>query len=152
MSVQSSRVMTRKSESREMPRLRQCSGVVVVEELVADDRVDVGDDADEHHDVEHAGDGAHHRGHDEAQLGEGRDEPQDPRQPREAGDDGEGSDGGNEGEDDDGEVEEVPAVAEIAVDLRGDGEDLQGRLGDEDPENQALAEVEPIAGVVEEAR
>ena len=60
-------------------------------------------------------------------------------QPREAGDDGEGADGRNEGEDDDGEVEEVPSVAEVAVDVRRDTEDLQGRLSDEDPEHDPLA-------------
>ena len=71
--------------------------------------------------------------------GRGGDEAEDPRQAGEAGDDGEAADGGDEGEDDDGEVEEVPAVAEVAVDMRRDAEDLQGRLGDEDPEHDPLA-------------
>ena len=118
--------------------------VVLVEQMEAGHGIDIEDDAHQQDHVAHAGDRAHQRSDDEAQLRHGRYEAQDaqyayqPRHQREL------FGGGNERQHHDAEVEEVPAVAEVESEARSDRGDLEQGLQDEHAEDDVVAEVQQV--------
>ena len=89
-------------------------GVVLAEQVEADDGVDVDDDAHEHHDVSDAGNRPDERGDDEPEVIDGGDEAEDAQKARKPDDDCQFAGRGDEREHYHEEVEDVPAVAEVA--------------------------------------
>ena len=119
--------------------------VVFVEELVADYRVDVHDDAHQQHHMPDAGDGTHQRRYDEPQFHDRRYEPQHAQQTRQSRYHRVVARRRHERDDYHQEVEHVPAVAEVVVHARRVREHLQQRFEYEHEQDELIAVVKQTA-------